>query len=154
MCLVACPSASVSKCVWARGAAPCGRCPARPCPSCCVLCCIGLALKSKGFNVRTGRGSKGCLSCCFLHCLHGNRKGSTRCRAGSPRGSGSNVSCYLPFCIGLASVSKCAWARGAAPCGRCPARPCLSCCFLYCFCLLYTSPSPRDQRGSRMPSSA
>ena len=26
--------------------------------------------------------------------------------------------------------------------------------FLYCICLLYTSPSPRDQRGSRMPSSA
>ena len=26
-------------------------------------------------------------------------------------------------------------------------------CWLYC-CLLYTSPSPRDQRGSRMPSSA
>ena len=26
---------------------------------------------------------------------------------------------------------------------------------LHCFtCLLYTSPSPRDQRGSRMPSSA
>ena len=28
---------------------------------------------------------------------------------------------------------------------------------LFCeriFCLLYTSPSPRDQRGSRMPSSA
>ena len=25
---------------------------------------------------------------------------------------------------------------------------------LYCCCLLYTSPSPRDQRGSRMPSSA
>ena len=25
---------------------------------------------------------------------------------------------------------------------------------LYGFCLLYTSPSPRDQRGSRMPSSA
>ena len=24
----------------------------------------------------------------------------------------------------------------------------------YGFCLLYTSPSPRDQRGSRMPSSA
>ena len=24
----------------------------------------------------------------------------------------------------------------------------------YIFCLLYTSPSPRDQRGSRMPSSA
>ena len=24
----------------------------------------------------------------------------------------------------------------------------------YCICLLYTSPSPRDQRGSRMPSSA
>ena len=24
----------------------------------------------------------------------------------------------------------------------------------YVFCLLYTSPSPRDQRGSRMPSSA
>ena len=24
----------------------------------------------------------------------------------------------------------------------------------YSFCLLYTSPSPRDQRGSRMPSSA
>ena len=23
-----------------------------------------------------------------------------------------------------------------------------------CVCLLYTSPSPRDQRGSRMPSSA
>ena len=28
-------------------------------------------------------------------------------------------------------------------CGRC-----------FCSCLLYTSPSPRDQRGSRMPSSA
>ena len=29
-------------------------------------------------------------------------------------------------------------------------------CILYLcnFCLLYTSPSPRDQRGSRMPSSA
>ena len=25
---------------------------------------------------------------------------------------------------------------------------------LYIYCLLYTSPSPRDQRGSRMPSSA
>ena len=25
---------------------------------------------------------------------------------------------------------------------------------LHQFCLLYTSPSPRDQRGSRMPSSA
>ena len=25
---------------------------------------------------------------------------------------------------------------------------------LACYCLLYTSPSPRDQRGSRMPSSA
>ena len=25
---------------------------------------------------------------------------------------------------------------------------------LSCACLLYTSPSPRDQRGSRMPSSA
>ena len=24
----------------------------------------------------------------------------------------------------------------------------------FCGCLLYTSPSPRDQRGSRMPSSA
>ena len=24
----------------------------------------------------------------------------------------------------------------------------------FTFCLLYTSPSPRDQRGSRMPSSA
>ena len=24
----------------------------------------------------------------------------------------------------------------------------------YAICLLYTSPSPRDQRGSRMPSSA
>ena len=26
--------------------------------------------------------------------------------------------------------------------------------FNWCICLLYTSPSPRDQRGSRMPSSA
>ena len=26
--------------------------------------------------------------------------------------------------------------------------------YLYYICLLYTSPSPRDQRGSRMPSSA
>ena len=25
---------------------------------------------------------------------------------------------------------------------------------IYLYCLLYTSPSPRDQRGSRMPSSA
>ena len=32
----------------------------------------------------------------------------------------------------------------------------LRCMLLYCWkpCLLYTSPSPRDQRGSRMPSSA
>ena len=29
----------------------------------------------------------------------------------------------------------------------------LTYCTPYC-CLLYTSPSPRDQRGSRMPSSA
>ena len=29
-----------------------------------------------------------------------------------------------------------------------PGQKCLTCC------LLYTSPSPRDQRGSRMPSSA
>ena len=28
------------------------------------------------------------------------------------------------------------------------------CCTMYNICLLYTSPSPRDQRGSRMPSSA
>ena len=27
-------------------------------------------------------------------------------------------------------------------------------CLVYKGCLLYTSPSPRDQRGSRMPSSA
>ena len=27
-------------------------------------------------------------------------------------------------------------------------------CILFYICLLYTSPSPRDQRGSRMPSSA
>ena len=27
-------------------------------------------------------------------------------------------------------------------------------CDLITICLLYTSPSPRDQRGSRMPSSA
>ena len=27
-------------------------------------------------------------------------------------------------------------------------------CERICHCLLYTSPSPRDQRGSRMPSSA
>ena len=26
--------------------------------------------------------------------------------------------------------------------------------YQYLICLLYTSPSPRDQRGSRMPSSA
>ena len=26
--------------------------------------------------------------------------------------------------------------------------------YRFCGCLLYTSPSPRDQRGSRMPSSA
>ena len=26
--------------------------------------------------------------------------------------------------------------------------------YMRCSCLLYTSPSPRDQRGSRMPSSA
>ena len=33
----------------------------------------------------------------------------------------------------------------------------ISCNSTYCHsgpCLLYTSPSPRDQRGSRMPSSA
>eukprot|EP00829_Urostomides_striatus_P019672 TRINITY_DN7759_c0_g1_i1.p1 TRINITY_DN7759_c0_g1~~TRINITY_DN7759_c0_g1_i1.p1 ORF type:complete len:181 (+),score=64.76 TRINITY_DN7759_c0_g1_i1:10-552(+) len=33
---------------------------------------------------------------------------------------------------------------------------CVACQFIICShcCLLYTSPSPRDQRGSRMPSSA
>ena len=31
---------------------------------------------------------------------------------------------------------------------------CLVCSARPCVCLLYTSPSPRDQRGSRMPSSA
>ena len=30
----------------------------------------------------------------------------------------------------------------------------LTCMHIYHSCLLYTSPSPRDQRGSRMPSSA
>ena len=29
-----------------------------------------------------------------------------------------------------------------------------SSCFMSCICLLYTSPSPRDKRQSRMPSSA
>ena len=29
----------------------------------------------------------------------------------------------LPLCIGLASLSQCFWASGAAPCGRGPARP-------------------------------
>jgi len=29
-----------------------------------------------------------------------------------------------------------------------------NCIMIYKLCLLYTSPSPRDQRGSRMPSSA
>ena len=42
------------------------------------------------------------------------------------------------------------WNCKAGKCGSCSAeingRP--------RFCLLYTSPSPRDQRGSRMPSSA
>ena len=33
-------------------------------------------------------------------------------------------------------------------------RNCDSVSFGYEHCLLYTSPSPRDQRGSRMPSSA
>ena len=32
--------------------------------------------------------------------------------------------------------------------------PCLGIIVRPCRCLLYTSPSPRDQRGSRMPSSA
>ena len=32
--------------------------------------------------------------------------------------------------------------------------PLLAGLFIYYVCLLYTSPSPRDQRGSRMPSSA
>ena len=32
--------------------------------------------------------------------------------------------------------------------------PSLEACFIDYGCLLYTSPSPRDQRGSRMPSSA
>ena len=40
----------------------------------------------------------------------------------------------------------------AAPSGYQPVLPAASCGGT--FCLLYTSPSPRDQRGSRMPSSA
>ena len=36
------------------------------------------------------------------------------------------MSCCLPLCIALASVLKCFRARGAAPCVRGPARPCLS----------------------------
>ena len=35
--------------------------------------------------------------------------------------------------------------------GRCTSR---FCCMSFEFCLLYTSPSPRDKRQSRMPSSA
>ena len=50
--------ASLSKCFWARGAATCGRDPARPCLSCCLLYCIGLTLKSRRFDVRSGRGSE------------------------------------------------------------------------------------------------
>ena len=41
---------------------------------------------------------------------------------------------------------------GPRPAGAAPRAPaCLAACST---CLLYTSPSPRDQRGSRMPSSA
>ena len=63
-----------------------------------------------------------------------NRRRYSRERA--PRSLGEN-SIHYSF------VSLCtpAWQRAAAP-DRCPT------------CLLYTSPSPRDQRGSRMPSSA
>ena len=46
------------------------------------------------------------------------------------------------------AVAVCAFRRGPADAiGRIDAE-------LVRFCLLYTSPSPRDQRGSRMPSSA
>ena len=42
---------------------------------------------------------------------------------------------------------------GSSSAGNSPLRPLFE--FLYMSdCLLYTSPSPRDQRGSRMPSSA
>ena len=39
-----------------------------------------------------------------------------------------------------------------SPCDSLPDTP--FCIEKFKFCLLYTSPSPRDQRGSRMPSSA
>ena len=35
-----------------------------------------------------------------------------------------------------------------------PWRSKLRCAVIHCFCLLYTSPSPRDRQKSRMPSSA
>ena len=41
---------------------------------------------------------------------------------------------------------------GAAP--QEPSAATGACVYASMFCLLYTSPSPRDQRGSRMPSSA
>ena len=50
--------ASLSKCFWAHGTAPCGRGPARPCLSCCLLYWIGLTMKPRGFDVRSGRGSE------------------------------------------------------------------------------------------------
>eukprot|EP00829_Urostomides_striatus_P013606 TRINITY_DN3802_c0_g1_i2.p1 TRINITY_DN3802_c0_g1~~TRINITY_DN3802_c0_g1_i2.p1 ORF type:complete len:252 (-),score=76.52 TRINITY_DN3802_c0_g1_i2:12-767(-) len=48
---------------------------------------------------------------------------------------------------------KCALCKKVLPCSE-TRWNCTQCTYDVCTCLLYTSPSPRDQRGSRMPSSA
>ena len=53
---------------------------------------------------------------------------------------------YTPLLERLTSMRRARTRRHCCAHGR---RACL-----ICTCLLYTSPSPRDQRGSRMPSSA
>ena len=59
----------------------------------------------------------------------------------------------LPFaCLGEASSSRARDVRDAAATRFVVASGERR--YFGCSCLLYTSPSPRDQRGSRMPSSA
>ena len=80
----------------------------------------------------SGRARGACVS---LLCPSGARDGLVKGKALSLKGCASVVS--------AASVS-----RRLSGCGRLVGRGRLRCC------LLYTSPSPRDKRQSRMPSSA
>ena len=67
------------------------------------------------------------------------------------------VDCYDIDELSRRIALRCEPIQGVIPCGDWNRDGCEDKgydSFFYTDCLLYTSPSPRDQRGSRMPSSA